>query len=629
MLVFLRKASQTLFAKILLLLLVLSFGVWGVSASLFSNTSDTVVAVGDQSVSSADFAFAYQRQVTDMSNRFGMQLTTEQARAFGIESQVFSQLAAGAALDQLAADMNLGLSQDRLAQLIADDPAFKNSGGNFDRALFSSRLRNAGLREDDYIEERSKVAIRSQIVDATADGFVAPKVLIDAIKAYRYENRDINYILLTNANIELIKAPDDATLAAWFETAKAGYRAPEYRSFNYVKLEPSDIADTASITDEQIREDYERRKASYEIAGTRTIEQLSFENREMAEAALEELLKGTSFDQLVTDQGKTAGDVLLGDFTRDRLPDPTLAEAAFAVTAEGGTTGVVDGAFGPVILRVTNIKEGRTQSLDEVKEEIREALAEQAAIADLTAVHDQFEDLRAGGSTLKEAADQLQLQTVTVTDIDRRGLDSRETEVAGIPERDKLLADVFSTEIGVEALPVTLGNNGFIWFDVTDIKAERERELAEVREKAIADWTAEQQRIALGAKAESLRQRIADGGNLEEVAAELALAVESKAGITRRTEDAVLGATAITAAFSGPQGTVATASGADPSTQILLTVTAVRDQPTGGVPLNEDEQIAQVANSAGDDILDQMVGQLQSEYGVTINQALAQQAIVR
>lgn len=629
MLVFLRKASQTLFAKILLLLLVLSFGVWGVSASLFSNTSDTVVAVGDQSVSSADFAFAYQRQVADMSNRFGMQLTTEQARAFGIESQVFSQLAAGAALDQLAADMNLGLSQDRLAQLIADDPAFKNSGGNFDRALFSSRLRNAGLREDDYIEERSKVAIRSQIVDATADGFVAPKVLIDAIKAYRYENRDINYILLTNANIDLIKAPDDATLAAWFETTKSGYRAPEYRSFNYVKLEPSDIADTASITDEQIREDYERRKASYEIAGTRTIEQLSFENREMAEAALEELQKGTSFDQLVTDQGKTAGDVLLGDFTRDRLPDPTLAEAAFAVTAEGGTTDVVDGAFGPVILRVTNIKEGRTQSLDEVKEEIREALAEQAAIADLTAVHDQFEDLRAGGSTLKEAADQLQLQTVTVTDIDRRGLDSRQTEVAGIPERDKLLADVFRTEIGVEALPVTMGNNGFIWFDVTDIKAERDRELAEVREKAIADWTAEQQRIALGAKAESLRQRIADGGNLEDVAAELALAVESKAGITRRTEDAVLGAAAVTAAFSGPQGTVATASGADPSTQILLTVTAVRDQPTGGVPLNEDEQIAQVANSAGDDILDQMVGQLQSEYGVTINQALAQQAIVR
>ena len=629
MLVVLRKASKTLFAKILLILLVASFGVWGVSASLFSNTSDTVVAVGDQTVSSSDFAFAYQRQVSDMSSRFGMQLTTEQARAFGIEAQVFSQLAAGAALDQLAADMNLGLSQDRLAQLIADDPAFKNAAGSFDRGLFSSRLRSAGLREDDYIQERSKVAIRSQIVDATADGFVAPKVLIDAIKSYRYENRDINYLLLTNANIEPVKAPDDATLAAWFDTTKSGYRAPEYRSFTYVKLEPADIADTSAITDEQIREDYERRKATYEIAGTRTIEQLSFENREVADAALSELQNGTSFDQLVSDQGKTAGDVLLGEFTRDRLPDPALAEAAFAVTTEGGTTPVVDGALGPVILRISNIKDGRTQSLDEVKEEIRTALAESAAIADITTVHDQFEDLRAGGSTLKEAADQLKLKTATISDIDRRGLDNRETEIAGIPERDKLLTEVFRTDIGVEALPVNLGNNGFIWFDVTDIKPERDRELAEVREKAVADWTAEQQRIALGALAESLRKRIADGGKLEDIASELGIAVESKAGITRRSEDAVLGPAAVTAAFSGPQGTVATASGADPSTQILLSVTAVRDQPTGGVPLSEDQQIGQLANAAGDDILDQMVSQLQAEYGVVFNQALAQQAIVR
>ncbi len=199
-----------------------------------------------------------------------------------------------------------------------------------------------------------------------------------------------------------------------------------------MKLEPSDIADKAAITDEQIREDYERRKSSYEIAGTRTIEQLSFESREMRKPPLQELQNGTSFDQLVADQGKTAGDVLLGDFTRDRLPRPALAEAAFAVTTEGGTTPVVEGALGPVILRITNIKEAaRSRSKRSVNRSAKR-LPKSAAIADLTAVHDQFEDLRAGGSTLKEAADQLKLTTSTVTDIDRRGLDNRETEVAGI-----------------------------------------------------------------------------------------------------------------------------------------------------------------------------------------------------
>ncbi|MBC7311396.1 MAG: peptidyl-prolyl cis-trans isomerase, partial [Rhizobium sp.] len=439
----------------------------------------------------------------------------------------------------------------------------------------------------------------------------------------------VSYLLLTNANIDPIKAPDEPTLAAWFETVKARYRAPEYRSFAYVKLEPSDIADKAAISNEAIRQDYEARKKTYEIAGTRTIEQLSFETREMAEAALAELKTGMSFDQLVADQGKTASDVLLGEFSRDKLPDPVLADAAFAVTAEGATTDVVDGALGPVILRVTNIKEGRTRTLDEVREEIREALAEAAAMEDIATVHDQFEDLRAGGSTLEEAATQLNLKPVIVKASDRNGKDENEADVPSLPERDALLAEVFQTDVGVEALPVNIGNDGFIWLEVKDIVAERDRTLEEVREKATADWTAEQQKIALGAKAEGLKERAAKGETLDAIAGELGIAVESKVGIRRQTEDAVLGPAAVTAAFGGAVGMVASAPGADPETQILLKVTDVKDQPATDALGNEDAQIAEIANAAGDDILDQMVNRLQDDYGVTINQQLAEQAMVR
>jgi peptidyl-prolyl cis-trans isomerase D len=629
MLEVLRKGARTLVAKILLLLLVASFGVWGISASLFDAATDTVISVGDQQVSASEFSLAYQRQLSELSRRFGTQLTTEQAKAFGVPNQVYAQLAAGAALDQLSQDMNLGLSKDRLAQLIAEDPAFRTESGQFDRNLFTTRLRNAGLREDDYILERSKVAIRSQIVEATSDGFVAPKTLVDALKAYRNESRDVSYVLLNNAHIDPIKAPDEATLAAWFEAVKARYRAPEFRSFSYVKLEPADIADKAAISDEAIRQDYEARKKNYEIAGSRTIEQLSFETREMAEAALAELKTGTSFDQLVSDQGKTASDVLLGEFSRDRLPDPILADAAFAITAEGATTDVVDGALGPVILRVTNIKEGRTRSLDEVREEIREALAEAAAVADMTTVYDQFEDLRAGGSTLEDSASQLGLKPITVKAADRTGKDEDGTDVPDLPERDALLAEVFETEVGVEALPLNIGNDGYIWIEVKDIVAERDRTLDEAREKATADWTAEQQKTALGTKAESLKERVAKGESLDVIAAELGIAVETKAGIRRQTEDAVLGPAAVTVAFGGAVGLVASAPGADPETQILLKVTDVRDQPLTDALGNADAQTNEIATAAGDDILDQMVRRLQDDYGVTINQQLAEQAMVR
>jgi len=150
----LRNASRTLAAKILLLLLVLSFGVWGVSASLVTTSSHAVMTVGDQTVTPNEFRFAYQRQLADVGRQFGTRLTTEQAKAFGIDRQVFSQLSAGAALDELASKMNLGLSEDRLATLIAEDPAFKSPSGQFDRALFSQRLRGAGFNEDDYVSRR-------------------------------------------------------------------------------------------------------------------------------------------------------------------------------------------------------------------------------------------------------------------------------------------------------------------------------------------------------------------------------------------------------------------------------------------------------------------------------------------
>ena len=117
------------------------------------------------------FRFAYQRQMALLSQQFGTRLTTEQAKAFGIDRQVLGELAAQASLKQLADDMKLGLSEERLVNLIAEDPAFKSPGGQFDRQVFRERLRSAGYTEDDYIKDRSNLAVRNQILEAVQDGF--------------------------------------------------------------------------------------------------------------------------------------------------------------------------------------------------------------------------------------------------------------------------------------------------------------------------------------------------------------------------------------------------------------------------------------------------------------------------
>jgi len=623
----LRNASRTLAAKLLLLLLVVSFGIWGVSASLVSSNSHAVMIVGDQTVTPNQFRFAYQRQMALLSQQFGTRLTTEQAKAFGIDRQVLGELAAQASLKQLADDMKLGLSEDRLVNLIAEDPAFKSPGGQFDRQVFRERLRSAGYTEDDYIKDRSNLAVRNQILEAVQDGFAPPQVLVDALKQHENEQRSIDYILLSNANIDPVKAPAEDVLAAWFESHKAQYRAPEYRKFTYVKLEPSDIANQSAITDAQVAEYYEKNKDKFRTAGRRTVEQLVFPNKEMAEAAATQIRAGTTtYDQVVKDQGKQPADVLLGEFTKETMPDPSIADAVFAVQKDGGISPVIDGAFGPVILRVTGIKGDSMKTLDEAKEEIRTELATANAAEQLNSVHDRYEDLRGGGSSLADAATQLNLKPVTINAVDANGEDEKGNPVEGLPT-PALLTEVFRTEPGTEAPAVNIGREGYVWFDVDQIIPPRDRTLDEVRDRVVADWTAEQQSNALTAKAEELKNRLEKGETLQTIAGEMGLAVETKLGLRRNSNDALFGRQAVSAIFAGANGLAGTAINEDGSGRILFKVTEVNTNAPADALNNADREIAAIAQSASEDMVNQMLTRLQNDYGVSINQALADQAM--
>ena len=629
MLEFLRTAAQTWVVKGLLVILVLSFMVWGGSSLTMTNQSDAVVVVGDVKVKAPEFRLTYETMLAQASRQLGTRLTPQQARAFGIEQRVYSQVVAGAALDQLADDMNLGLSQDRLAKLIADDPAFHSVNGQFDRLTFSSVLRNAGLREQDYINSQSQTAIRSQIVDALSDGYAAPKVLTDAIGAYRHEKRTVDYLLLSNANIDAVKAPGDDVLTPWYDGRKANYRAPEYRKVSYVKLEPVDVADTAAVTEDEMRTEYDRRKESFRTVATRTIEQLTFPSRAAADAAAAKLSSGTSFDDLVKAEGKTSADVLLGEFSKDRVPDAKVAEAAFAVAADGGVSPVVEGAFGPVILRVTNIRPEAVRSFDEVKEELRKDIALSAASEEVMRLHDKIEDERASGAPIKEVADQLKLKLVTIDAIDATGKDKNGDDVAGLPEQAALLQEVFKADVGAETLPVNVGRDGYVWFDLDEVTPARDRTLDEARDEVGADWMAEQQRAALAKKAGELKQRLAQGAKLADIANELGLAVETKSGLMRSTSDAALSPAAVVAAFSGPNGFVTNAAGIGGEGQVLLQVTAVEDGGPTDALQDDSRQIEALAGVSGADIVDQMVATLQAAYGVTINQTLGETAIAQ
>jgi peptidyl-prolyl cis-trans isomerase D len=630
MLGILRNAAGTWVAKTLLSLLVVSFLAWGISGRLMGGFAghDSVITAGGTKVSINEYRLAYDRQLSVLSQQFGQRITQVQAKALGIDNQVLSQLVSGAVLDEQARKLGLGLSKDRLAELTREDPAFKGPGGTFDRKTFEYLLREVGMRPEDYLKNRAQVAVRQQIVEAVSDGLKAPDTFFKAVALYRGEDRTIDYLTLPKALVEPVEAPSDSVLSAYFDANKKTYAAPEYRKFSYVRLEPVDIMDVSSVTDAQVSDDYNKNKGRYTTPEQRTIEQLVFKTPEAAKAALDSLKTGATFDKIVTAEGKTQADTLLGTLTKDKIADKAVADAAFALNVNE-VSPVVQGTFGAVLLRVTEIKPEVTKSLAEVSDQIRKDLAMGEASRILLDVHDNYEDARAAGGTLADAAAKLKLKVVTIDAIDRMGLRPDGTIVKDLPESPDLIKAVFAAEPHTENDALTTADNGFVFYEDDSITPARDRTLDEVRQKVVVDWTAAETTKRLAAKADELEKRLKAGTTLDVIAGELKLEKQTKRGVKRDADDVDFGKAGAAAMFGVGEGGTGLIPSPTGDGQILFKVAEVFE-PAGADVSSVPEDAQKSFNSGmSDDLLDQLVAQLQTQYDVRIDQAAVAQASTR
>ena len=79
-------------AKALLILLVGSFALWGVSGSILGNSDNTTVAqVGETKVTIREYLSAYNSNMSDVQRQAGRRLTRDEGRIFGVEARALYQ----------------------------------------------------------------------------------------------------------------------------------------------------------------------------------------------------------------------------------------------------------------------------------------------------------------------------------------------------------------------------------------------------------------------------------------------------------------------------------------------------------------------------------------------------------
>ncbi len=618
----LRSATQTWVAKVLLGILVLSFAVWGIADMFRLDTMGTAaLSAGGSNVSPNEYRMTYEQEMMRMSRQFGQRLTKEQAQALGVDNRVLAQLAAGVVMDEEARQMNLGISKDGIARMIAKDPTFAGFNGQFSASQFDTLLRQAGIRPEEYIESRAQVARRQQIADALVEGLETPALIQKAQALFEGESRTIEYVTLQAQKADEIASPSEEVLKTYFEANKSDYSAPEYRTVTYVKLEPSDIADPSSITQQEISDYYEKNKDRYTTDEVREIQQLNFTSPEEAQAARDKITAGASFAELAKEMNKSDDDITLGKMEKVAIPDTVIADAAFALE-ENQVSEVVQSAFGPILLNVTKIEVADVQPLEDVADSIRQALAIGLATGNISSVHDQIEEERSNGLTLAEAAKKHDLKVVTIEAIDAEGNDKNGNLINDLPLAQQLIAASFDTDAGFENDALPLGNTGYLWYEVDNVEPARDRELNEVKDDVIAAWKGGEAVRLLVEKANQYQEKLAEGTTLEAIAEELGVEKSVKRGITRTANDIELGSNAVAQVFRGPNGHTGIASTSGNDGQIIFKVIETIDPASAGPESFAEDRKQEMNETLSGDLLDQLVTELQKQYPVKVNRSV-------
>jgi peptidyl-prolyl cis-trans isomerase D len=621
-----RKAGQTLVGKIIATVffgaLIVSFAIWGIGDIFRTTPASAVAEVGGTTITVDQVRNAYTNELQRLGRQFRTVISAEQARAFGLDQQVVSNLVTEAVMAEQAKQMGLSVSDTLVAASIMNNPTFKGADGQFNRALFDQALRNAGLSEAGFVQEQRSAMARLHLAEAVAGDITVPAAARDALHRFSSERRAASYLLLTPAMAGDIPAPTAEQLQTFYNERKSTFRAPEYRAVTVMALDAAALAKPDAVAEADARQAYEQQKAKYGTPERRTIQQITFPSQADAEAAAAKIKEGTAFEAVATERNVSPQDLELGTFTKTEMLDQAVADAAFALE-QGAVSAPVAGRFGPVLVRVTQIQPEAVRPFEEVAAELRQEVARERAQGQIEKIHDEIEDLRAGAKPLADIAKEKGLTLIQVPAVEAGGLDKAGNPV-NLPEKDAVVKAAFASDIGVdnEALRTA---TGYVWYDVTGIEAPREKNLDEVRDQVATQWREDQVAQRLSEKANELFGRLEKGEAIEVVAQDAGAPVENAADLARNTAKDDLATEAVNRIFAVPVGKAGhAANGTDARAVFKVTSATVP-------PLITTTQAAQNAENQlrtgfGDDLISQYIAQVRQDLGVTINQQALRRA---
>jgi peptidyl-prolyl cis-trans isomerase D len=523
-----RNAAKSWVAKLLLGLLVVSFAAWGITDVFRGGGVQDLATVGNQSISGSDYTQAVNRAIQRYSSESGTRITYEDAKRLGLDRQVRDSLIAGASIDEKARGLRIMVSPANIAQDAANNPAFRNAEGKFDRATFQRVLEANGLTEAGFLASEQQNRQRT-ILTSSAAMHIVPKVMADAERQFRDETRTASYFTFT---VDTTTAPQPTAdeIKKQYEATPQAYTAPEYRAVAVLHAFPEDTASRFEVSDPELTSAFDRMKGDYAVPERRSFLQLGFKNVSDAEKALTRIKAGEDFTKIATELGFKPTDITFDDKVRGDIIDPKVADAVFSAKLND-VGSPVQGSLTTALIKTTAITPGKEPTLTEHRDDIMKRVQTEKAAEDIQSIFDTVEELRSNDKKFEEIAAQLNIPVTIIPAIAADGT-GKDGKTVALPASDQVLKSIFETEVGVENDALD-ANGGYVWYEVRETIPSALKPLKDVEAQVRSDWQVTKLRDVAAEKAKAIVAKAKAGTSLIDLAKEAGATVKTVPNLKR------------------------------------------------------------------------------------------------
>lgn len=430
------RTHRRLMQFLLMLIIVPSFALVGISGYQNSNDANTIAKVGGLVITQQEWEQAQRQQIDRYRQILGEQFDQKMFDTPEAKQGILDSLIAERALGVEVARSHLTVSDLALQQEIAQIPGLLTAEGKFDFERYKGLLAAQGMTPEMYDARLRRDMAMQQLSNAIQGSAFAPKAVTSRLSDIRDQEREVQELMLPVAQfVAKVKVSDDMVKDFYEKNGKL-FEIPEQAKIEYVILDNAAVAEQVSVSDADVSAYYAANAQRFTAPETRRVSHILIAvNKDAsaaekaaakvkAEAVLAEVRRAPGdFAKIAKEQSQDPASAELGGdldvIEKGALPK-SMEDAAYGLK-QGQISDLVASDFGFHIVTVTELKAVSVKPLEEVKLAITDDLKKQKMAKKYSELAELFTNtVYEQADSLKPVADKLKLKIATVDNLARQ-----------------------------------------------------------------------------------------------------------------------------------------------------------------------------------------------------------------